>query len=241
MDRWALHRLQKLITRVREAYERFEFHVVYHSVQNFCAVEMSALYFDILKDRLYTFPARSVGRRSAQTALYEILKALIGLMAPILSFTAEEVWKYIPAEPGRKESVHLTLFPEPQSEYLDEALNERWERVWEIRSGVTKALEEARKEKKIGLSLDAQVHLYLPEKVYQFLQPYERELKSIFIVSSVTLHLAPSGAKDEKEVRAEVLRADGKKCERCWNYDVSVGHHPEHQTICERCVGAIQK
>ena len=241
IDRWALHQLQKLITRVREAYERFEFHVVYHSVQNFCAVEMSALYFDILKDRLYTFPARSVGRRSAQTALYEILRTLIGLMAPILSFTAEEVWKYIPAEPGRKESVHLTLFPEPQSEYLDEALNERWEKVWEIRSGVTKALEEARKEKKIGLSLDAQVHLYLPEKVYQFLKPYERELKSIFIVSSVTLHLAPSGTKDEKEVRVEVVRADGKKCERCWNYDVSVGHHPEHQTICERCVEAIQK
>ena len=236
MDRWALYQLQKLIARVREAYERFEFHTVYHSVQNFCAVEMSALYFDILKDRLYTFSSNSLGRKSAQTALYEILEALTRLMAPILSFTSEEVWKYIPQEPGKAESVHLTSFPEVRSEYLDDALNERWERIWEIRTLVTKVLEESRKEKVIGLSLDAQVHLHLPEKLFSFLQPYEKDLKSIFIVSSVTLH--PS--KDEKEVRTEVFRAEGKKCERCWNYDVSVGHHPEHLSICQRCVEAIQ-
>jgi isoleucyl-tRNA synthetase len=235
IDRWALHQLQKLITRVREAYDRFEFHIVYHCIQNFCAVEMSALYFDILKDRLYTFLNSSKGRRSAQTVLHEILKALVGLMAPILSFTADEVWKYIPAEPEKAENVHFTQFPEVRKEYLDEALHDRWEQIWEIRTVVTKALEEARKEKGIGLSLDAQVHLYLPEKIYTFLQPYQRELKSIFIVSSVTLHTV----KDEKVVRAEILRAEGSKCERCWNYDVSVGHHPEHQTICQRCVEAI--
>ncbi len=237
MDRWALHQLQKLIARICEAYERFEFHTVYHSVQNFCAVEMSALYFDILKDRLYTFSSRSRGRKSAQTALYEILEALTRLMAPILSFTAEEVWKYLPQEPGKAGSVHLTSFPEVKSEYLDDALNERWEKIWEIRAIVTKVLEEARKEKVIGLSLDAQVHLHLPEEVFSFLERYEKDLKSIFIVSSVTLHQI----KDKKEVRAEVLRADGKKCERCWNYDVSVGHYPEHQAICDRCVEVIQK
>jgi isoleucyl-tRNA synthetase len=236
MDRWALHQLQKLVARVREAYERFEFHVVYHGVQNFCAVEMSALYFDILKDRLYTFSSRAQGRKSAQTALYEILKTLTCLMAPILSFTAEEVWKFLPEEPGKAESVHLTLFPEVKSEYLDDALNERWERIWETRARVTKVLEEARKEKVIGLSLDAQVHLYLPENIFPFLECYEKDLKSIFIVSSVTLHLT----KGEKEVRAEVSPAEGKKCERCWNYDVSVGAHKEHQTICHRCVEAIQ-
>jgi len=236
IDQWALHQLQKLIARVREAYECFEFHTVYHSVQNFCAVEMSALYFDILKDRLYTFSSHSRGRKSAQTALYEILKALTCLMAPILSFTAEEVWNHLPPEPGKAESVHLTSFPEVKSEYLDDGLSERWERIWEIRAIVTKALEEARKEKVIGLSLDAQIHLHIPEKVFSFLECYEKDLKSIFIVSSVTLHQT----KDEKEVRAEVLRADGKKCERCWNYDVSVGHHPEHRVICQRCVEAIQ-
>jgi isoleucyl-tRNA synthetase len=236
VDRWALHQLQKLISRVREAYERFEFHLVYHSVQNFCAVEMSALYFDILKDRLYTFSSHSQGRKSAQTALYEILKALTCLMAPILSFTTEEVWKSIPQEPGKAESVHLTLFPEVKKEYLDDALNDRWERIWEIRAVVTKALEEARKEKKIGLSLDAQVHLHVPEKIFSFLQPYEKDLKFVFIVSSVTLEQG----KDEKEVRAEVLRAEGKKCERCWNYEVSVGRHTEHPALCQRCVEAIQ-
>jgi isoleucyl-tRNA synthetase len=237
MDRWALHQLQKLISRVREAYERFEFHIVYHSVQNFCAVEMSALYFDILKDRLYTFSSNSHGRRSAQTALYEILKALTCLMAPILSFTAEEVWKYLPQEPENAESVHLVSFPEVKSDYLDDALNERWEQIWEIRGIVTKALEEARKEKRIGLSLDAQVHLHLPEKIFSLIECYEKDLKAIFIVSSVTLHQV----RDGKEVRAEVLKADGKKCERCWNYDVSVGHHPEYQLVCNRCVEAIQK
>ncbi len=245
IDRWALHRLQKLITRVQEAYERFEFHVVYHSVQNFCAVEMSALYFDILKDRLYTFSSRSQGRRSAQTALYEILKSLASLMAPILSFTSEEVWRYIPSDADKAESVHLTQFPALKAEYLDDVLDERWEKIWEIRGVVTKALEEARKEKVIGLSLDAQVHLYLPEKTYQFLQPYQKDLKSIFIVSSVSLFPVASspasGAKDEKEVvKAEVLRAEGGKCERCWNYDVSVGVHTEHQTICQRCIEAIE-
>jgi isoleucyl-tRNA synthetase len=240
IDRWALHQLQKLIGRVREAYERFEFHVVYHSVQNFCAVEMSALYFDILKDRLYTFSPNSQGRKSAQTTLDEILKALACLMAPILPFSTEEVWKYIPRGGGKKESVHLASFPEVQSEYLDDTLNDRWEQIWEIRAIVTKALEEARKEKVVGLSLDAQVRLHLPEKIFSFLKGYEKELKSIFIVSSVVLLPAASGTKDEKEVRVEVFKAEGKKCERCWNYDITVGVHKEHQTICQRCVEAIQ-
>ena len=124
-----------------------------------------------------------------------------------------------------------------ESECLDESLNDRWEKIWEIRAIVTKALEEARKEKGIGLSLDAQVQLYLPEKAFALLQPYEKELKSIFIVSSVTLTLDPAG----KEVRAEVTRAAGGKCERCWNYDTSVGRHPEHPVLCERCTEAVQR
>jgi len=234
IDRWALHRFQKLISRVREAYERFEFHIVYHSVQNFCAVEMSSIYFDILKDRLYTYASHSQGRRSAQTVLYEILRGLAGLMAPILSFTSEEVWQFLPGGEHKSESVHLTQFPEVKPEYVDETLNERWERLLEIRALVTKALEEARKEKKIGLSLDAQVHLYLPEKDYSFLQSYEKELKSIFIVSSVSLH------REEKGIRIEVDRADGAKCERCWNYDTSVGKDLEHPSACKRCIEALR-
>jgi isoleucyl-tRNA synthetase len=236
IDRWAIHRLQKLIQRVREGYEHFEFHVVYHSVQNFCAVEMSALYLDILKDRLYTFSARSAGRRSAQTALYEILTALTGLMAPILPFTAEEVWKNLPGKGDRTESVHLTGFPEFKKECVDDGLEEEWGRIWEVRTVVTKALEEARKEKVIGLSLDARVALHLPEKTYSFLSRYQDELKSIFIVSSVSL----VEDKDAKDVRAEVSRADGKKCDRCWNFDTGVGQEEEHPTLCPRCLGAIR-
>jgi isoleucyl-tRNA synthetase len=200
---------------------------------------MSSTYFDILKDRLYTFSSHSRGRRSAQTALYEILKGLTGLMAPILSFTTEEVWQNLPGGAGKQESVHLTEFPAIQNEYLDEALNERWDRIWEIRTVVMKALEEARKEKKIGLSLDAKVHLHLPQKDYHFLQPYEKELKSIFIVSSVTLYPVQGG--EEKGVRAEVLRADGEKCERCWNYDVNVGKDPDHPAACGRCVETLRE
>jgi len=233
IDRWALHRLQKLIRRVREAFERFEFHIVYHTVQNFCAVEMSALYFDILKDRLYTFPSSSKGRRSAQTVLYQILKDLTSLMAPILSFTTEEVWQHLPGEKEKEISVHLTLFPEVREEYMDQALEERWERIWEVREAVTKALEVARREKKIGLSLDAHVRLSLPDKLYSIIKPYENELKSIFIVSSVALH--PGG----DEIKVEVARAEGKKCERCWNYDLSVGRDSRHPTICERCLRVL--
>jgi isoleucyl-tRNA synthetase len=235
IDQWALYELHQLIKRVKEAYDRFEFHMVYHSVQNFCAVEMSALYFDILKDRLYTFATRSRGRRSAQTALFEILKALTTLMAPILPFTTEEVWKHVPAESGKVPSVHLETFPEAKPEYFNEPLHARWEKIWELRAVVTKSLEEARKAREIGLSLDAQVRLTLPEKMMDFIRPYEKDLKSIFIVSSVTLQ----EAKDAKEVRAEILPAAGKKCERCWNYDLSVGHHSEHPTLCGRCAEAI--
>jgi len=238
IDRWALHRLQKLIERVREAYESFEFHIVYHSVQNFCAVEMSALYFDILKDRLYTFSARSLGRRSAQTALYEILSALARLMAPILTFTAEEVWKFLPGKPDQAESVHLALFPEVRREFLDEKLADEWEQIWEVRAVVTKALEEARQEKRIGLSLDAHVDLYAPEKVFPLLRRYEEDLKSIFIVSSVSLQ--PSEAQGRKDLWAVVSRAKGKKCERCWNYDLGVGQIEDHPTICPRCFEAIK-
>jgi isoleucyl-tRNA synthetase len=235
IDQWALHELYQLIKRVREAYDRFEFHMVYYSVQNFCAVEMSALYFDILKDRLYTFATRSRGRRSAQTALFEILKALTSLMAPILPFTTEEVWKHVSGESGKASSVHLETFPEAKPEHFNEPLRDRWEKIWELRAVVTKALEEARQTKKIGLSLDAQVRLTLPEKMMEFIRPYEKDLKSIFIVSSVILQ----GDKDSKEIKAEVLSAAGKKCERCWNYDVSVGHHSEHPTLCGRCAEAI--
>lgn len=236
IDKWALYQLQKLIIRVKEAYERFEFYIVYHSILNFCTVEMSSLYFDILKDRLYTSLPNSQARRSAQTVLLEILEGLTTLMAPIIPFTTEEVWKYLPKSREKSSSIHLMSFPEVKKEYLDEDLNNRWQKIWEVRSIVTKALEDARRQRLIGLSLDAQVDLYLPEDLYQFLLPYQTELKSILIVSSVKLYKIGKGEK----VRAEVFKADGNKCERCWNYDISVGYYLHHPKLCERCVNVLK-
>ena len=158
IDRWILLRLQKLIARLREAYTAYEFHVVFHSLHNFCAVDLSSLYLDILKDRLYTAPASSIERRAAQTALHKILDAMVRLMATILSFTAEEVWEHLPGAGKRAASVHLTLFPEVEPRYLDENLEAKWDRLLEIRGEVSKALEIARKEKLIGNSLEGGGH-----------------------------------------------------------------------------------
>ncbi|UCD72258.1 MAG: isoleucine--tRNA ligase [Syntrophobacterales bacterium] len=234
LDRWALHRLQNLVSRALDAYERFEFHVVYHSINNFCAVDMSALYFDILKDRLYVSPARSIERKSAQTTLYEILMALVKLMAPILPFTAEEVWGYLQGE--RAESVHLQQFPTVRDEFIEEELARRWDKIWQVREEVSRALEVARREKLIGLSLDAQVSIALPTGFYDLLSPYEDQLRGIFIVSQVAL----SPREDVTEVRVEVRKAEGEKCVRCWVYDTSVGGDAKHPTICRRCIETIE-
>ncbi len=234
LDRWALHRLQNLVSRALDAYERFEFHIIYHSINNFCAVDMSARYLDILKDRLYVLPARSIERKSAQTALYEILMTLVKLMAPILSFTAEEVWGYLRRDRGG--SAHLQQFPTVKDEFSDEELARRWEVIWQVREEVSKALEGARREKLIGLSLDAQVSIALPKGLYDLLSQYEDQLRGIFIVSQVTL----STDTDIKGVTVEVKKAEGEKCGRCWVYDTSVGRNARHPTICRRCVETIE-
>ena len=234
LDRWALHRLQGLVSRALNAYERFEFHVIYHSINNFCAVDMSALYLDILKDRLYVSRARSVERKSAQTALHEILLTLVKLMAPILSFTAEEVWGYLHGDGG--ESVHVQLFPALKDEFMDEELDRRWEVIWQVREEVSKALENARREKLIGLSLDARVSIVLPKGFYDVLHQHEDQLKTVFIVS----HVALSTGDDVKDVRVEVKKAEGQKCVRCWVYDTSVGQNADHPAICRRCIETIE-
>jgi len=234
LDRWALHQLQNLVSRALDAYERFEFHIIYHSINNFCAVDMSALYLDILKDRLYVSRAHSVERKSAQTTLYEILMTLVKLMAPILSFTAEEVWGYLRGDRG--ESAHLQQFPRVKDEFMDEQLARRWEVIWQVREEVSKALERARREKLIGLSLDAQVSISLSKVLYDLLSHYEDQLRGIFIVSQVTL----ATDADVKEVRVEVKKAAGEKCGRCWVYDTSVGREARHPTICRRCIEILE-
>ncbi len=233
IDRWALSQLETLLEKVTKAYCNFSFYQIYHLVHNFSTVQMSSFYFDILKDRLYTQGKDSKERRSAQSALYEILLVLLKIMAPILSYTTEEAWKYLPGE--REESVHLSLWPEVNREFLNKGLEERWEGLISVRGKVLASLERARKEKRIGNSLEAEVEIRC-RKEYRFLKEYEKDLPSLFIVSGVRL----VEEKDEEMV-VKVERAAGEKCIRCWNYSQEVGKDREHPSLCPRCIKVIKK
>jgi isoleucyl-tRNA synthetase len=241
IDRWALGKLEELVARVERSYEEYEFHVLYHAVHNFCSVEMSAFYLDVLKDRLYISPAKGLARRSAQTAMYRILDALTRLIAPVLSFTAEEIWDFLPGE--REESVHLARFPRFDSRLLDSALNERYESLLAVRSDVSKALELARNTKLVGHSLDARVVLEAPPgKLADLLETYREELATLFIVSQVELAEGLNDAVTGDEVpglRIRIEKARGEKCERCWNYATTIGDDSAHPTICHRCSAAL--
>jgi len=245
IDRWALLRLQKLVQRVKKAYDDYEFHVVFHSIHNFCAVDMSAFYLDVLKDRLYTAKQTSVQRRSGQTTMHAILSALVRLMAPVLSFTADEVWGYM-KESAAAQSVFLAAFPKTEEKYLDAGLEERWDRIFKVRGEVAKVLEALRKDKKIGHSLDASVTLYAGPELLEFLDNYKDNLAFIFIVSSVELAKeseAPAGAyqgQDVKGLRIAAGPATGKKCARCWMYLEEVGKVKDHPDICGRCAKALE-
>src|SRR5437867_1618493 len=187
LDRWALLQLEHLIARVRQAYEDFEFHVIFHELNNFCSVQMSATYFDVLKDRLYTFAKNSPSRRGSQSALFDILTALTRLMTPILAFTAEEIWQTIPDQQRGAGSVHLTTFPKPESQRQDPDLEKRWEQLLAVRTHVQAALEIQRREKLIGAPLEAKVVIEAHAEKYKFLKHYERDLPGRFIVSQVEL------------------------------------------------------
>jgi isoleucyl-tRNA synthetase len=244
IDRWALHRLQKLIQRVQKGYDDFEFHVVFHSIHNFCAVDMSAYYLDILKDRLYTAKAGSIERRSGQTVMFDILSSMVRLMAPVLSFTAHEVWEYL-QDSTKAKNVFLAQFPKVQDRYVDEELNSRWEKIIEVRGEAAKVLEALRRDKKIGHSLDACVTLYADAQVFELLKKYERDLAFIFIVSAVELKDAASKPADAftseivKGLSISAGSAKGAKCGRCWMYSESVGTVQEHPLICSRCAGNL--
>ncbi len=239
IDRWALSRLENLVNRVERSYEEYEFHILYHAVHNFCSVDMSAFYLDVLKDRLYTAPKKSLARRSAQTAMYRILDALTRLVAPVLSFTADEIWRELPGE--REQSVHLALFPRFDSSLLDAQLEERYERLLKVRSDVSKALEIARTDKKIGHSLDARVLIEAPGEWRELLKEYRSELATLFIVSQAELAEGIAGIEGEevKGLKVFVEKALGEKCERCWNYSETVGSG-DPATICHRCRQAMQ-
>ncbi|UCB47705.1 MAG: isoleucine--tRNA ligase [Deltaproteobacteria bacterium] len=245
LDRWALNRLQEMNELVLRAYENFEFHLVYHNLHNFCVLDLSSLYLDIIKDRLYVSSQGSVARRSAQTAMNEILEVLVRLMAPILSFTADEIWQYLDKE-GRAPSVHADLFIPVKNEYKDPELADRWDTVIGVRKEVTKALEIARKAKMIGHSLDASVLLGLSDELMDLLGPYENQLKYLFIVSfveTVPINEVEGGFEGEEMqgVKVKVAPSKDKKCERCWVHDPTTGMDHEHPTICKRCLKALSE
>ena len=187
MDQWALHRLQEVIKRVTEAYERHQFHVVFYTLYNYCTVDLSALYLDVLKDRLYTNKAASTARRSGQTAMFIILNAMTRLLAPILTFTAEEVWTALPAWQGKEESVHLAQFPQVNEQYFNADLGERWKAMIDAKAEISKAVEQARKEKVIGHSLDARISIAAPEKMRALFAAHLEELRTLLIVSQLQL------------------------------------------------------
>lgn len=241
LDRWALHQLEVLKEKVAAAYNEYEFHILYHAVNGFCTVEMSAFYLDIIKER-YTSRKDAPERRSAQSVMYLVLESLVTLMAPVLSFTADEVWGYMPKR--SESSVHLATFPEFRPEWKDESLVERWTRIMAVRGDVSKALEQARVQKTIGHSLDAAVTLAAEPGLLSFLQEYAGELATIFIVSRVDLVEEGAGdypaAEGVSGLRIGVGAAPGEKCERCWHYDEGIGGDSEHPTLCPKCAAAVK-
>jgi isoleucyl-tRNA synthetase len=235
IDRWALGELDSVIARVRAAYDAYEFHLVYQILYEFCTVTLSARYFDILKDRLYTFAPRNPARRAAQTALYRIVESLARMLATLLVFTADEIWENLPDNGSRPASVHLAELP-VASGSRDEELAARWEDLFKVREEVMRALEEARTAKLIGGSLEAAVDIKASGKTYDLLAGYEDNLRFVFIVSQVSLTRIETG-----ETNIKVQRAEGQKCERCWNYSTHVGESEKYPTVCERCVAALEE
>ena len=232
VDRWFLHRLQVLIKRCREAYDAYEFHGVTHAIHHFCVVEMSNLYLDITKDTLYSELAGDSRRRSVQTVMYRILDALVRLLTPILAFTSEEIYRYMPKVGEMPESVQLLQMPEVDGTCWDEALDAKWQKLAAIKETVAGALELARQKKLIGHSLDAQVTIHAEGEDYELLKEAEAELARLFIVSKCEVCQA------QGEMTVDVLPAEGHKCARCWIYDE---HIEEEGGVCPRCAEVLAK
>lgn len=243
LDRWALMQLSKLSKRVRKAYAAYDFHIVYHAVHQFCAVDLGGFYLDVLKDRLYCDAPDSRERRSAQTAFLAIIKELAQLIAPILVFTAEEIWGYLPEQVRPEKSVHFSTWQELPAEYWDEELERRWDEFLEIRRIVAKGLELARTAKVIGGANEARLVLYADQAKRDVLEAFAPDLRLLFIVSQVEVkpwEEAGQTLYSEPGLAVDVFRAEGEKCQRCWKYFAELSSDPEHPGICRRCLEVVQ-
>ncbi len=234
IDKWALTRLNKLIKDCTENYDNYSFSNCYHDINQFCVIDMSNFYLDIIKDRLYTSKKDSVARRAAQTTMYIILDALVKILAPMIPFTAEEIWKAMKHTKNEEvESVMLTDYPEVVEQYDSKEIAEKWDRIIKLKDIVAKELENARAAKTIGHSLNAKVTIFAEGNQYEFIKENLELLETVFIVSK--LEVEENARKDEVKLGVKVEQAPGEKCERCWMYSETVGEDKENPTICHRC------
>lgn len=234
IDKWALTKLNKLIRSTIKNFDNYTFNSCYHDINQFCVIDMSNFYLDIIKDRLYTYKKESRERRSAQTTMYIILDALVKLLAPMIPFTAEEIWKAMKHTKGEEvESVMLTDFPEVDEKYDNKELTEKWDKIIKVKDIVAKELENARADKVIGHSLNAKVTIFAEGDQYKFLEENKELLQTVFIISA--LEIKQNERKDEIKLGVKVEQAPGEKCERCWMYSETVGEDKENPTICHRC------
>ena len=244
IDRWALHRFDLVNQKARAGYDAFEFHQVYHAIHNFCVVDMSNFYLDVIKDRLYVEKADSKERRAAQTAMYMILDGMTRLISPILAYTSDEIWQAMKHDASADaENVVLNQMPEPTGVNVDETFIQTWDRIHDIRDAVKKALELARNEKLIRASLDAKVQLFCDGEMYDFVKSVEAELPVVFIVSQVELVKGGKGtfvSEDLPELSVTVLPAEGDKCSRCWTYSNTVGSNEKHPEVCAHCASVLE-
>lgn len=246
IDKWALMRLQQLIAKTRYSYEEYKFYLAYHALYNFCNIDLSSFYLDVLKDRLYTFAPDSKERRSAQTVLAYILKDLIKLLAPILVFTSEEAWQLLPDQLKDSESVHLSMMPVSKPEFCDLELEQDWDRLLELRSEVSKAIEVARNSGVVNGSLEVAALLYLPETLSEIVNDYLLDMSSILIVSQVEIGKGtpPEDLWQSENIPGlvvDIKHAKGEKCQRCWNWRLDVGRDPRYPEACGRCADVINK
>jgi len=236
LDRWILERGRQIRDKVVQAYDEFEFHVVFHSLYNFFTVDLSSFYLDVIKDRMYCSSPSSLERRSGQTAMFLVLKDTLKMMAPILPFTTDEAWEVMPGYKGKEESVHLTGFPEGVSRWLPEETMKKVDKLLVLREKVQKEMEKARESRLVGNSLEAKLLFKAPEEVYDLLAEFKNDLPALFIVSEIQVEALAEG-----ELQVLVERAEGQKCERCWNFSTSVGLDPDHPEVCARCSRVLRK
>ncbi|MFC1668692.1 class I tRNA ligase family protein [Chlamydiota bacterium] len=250
IDKWALSKTYSLLKQITTHFDSFQFYKAYQQIYDFCNLSMSSFYLDILKDTLYTLQANAQERRSAQTVFSTIITVLNKVLAPILSFTCEEIFAHLSQQTDCN-SIHLTLWPLLDEQYIDKTLEEKWDKLAIVRSDINRVIESLRKDKIIGNSLECEVILYITdETLFSFLQLFRGKLESLFMVSKVIL----KEGKQKKETAHRIFEAQAvkelficayktnhQKCQRCWRYTDDIGKNTAHPTICLRCIGALSQ